>query len=443
MIIDFAIENFLSIREEQRFSFVASGKIKDLPENTIELSVPGMKGAKLLKSAVIYGANASGKTNVLKGLEFLRKTVILSHISLKPGQLFPLVPFKLDDHSFREPSRFEISFILDNVRHEFGFSLLPDKVIEEHLHSYPLGTRRIWFERSLIEDIYDYKYGTRFKKDDVIEEKTRPNALYLSTGAQLNHSDLKRIYAWFEGLQMIFRADPQETAEYVLDNKQGDPIAGLLGQADLGICDVRVNRIEIDRARQLEDVPYLEESVREVLRAVVRALESLEGEVDTATSAIGVLTTKIAHRRRDSGEEVLLDLTEESAGTQRYFSLLGPWLEALAGGRSICIDEIERSLHPLLSRRIIEGFHNPDLNKHGAQLLAATHDTTVLDQDLFRRDQIWFTEKDENGATVLYPLTDFTVRKGEALQKGYLAGRYGAIPMIGANISLNGPETAK
>jgi len=447
MIIDFAIENFLSIREQQRFSFVASGRLKDLPENTIELNVPGMKkDVKLLKSAIIYGSNASGKTNVLKGLSFLRNAVILSHISLKPGQPFPLSPFKLDEHSSSEPTRFEINFILDDVRFEYGLSLVPDRVIEERLHTYPLGVRSRWFERKLSESKYEYLYGTRFKPDKVVEDKTRPNSLYLSTGAQLNRPDLKKIYSWFEDLQIqLFGPDPEETARYILDNQQQAVIAELLTHADLGISGLRIDRVDIDVAKRMESIPDdASETTKEAFQSLAKAIEVLAKELGPDWLATDVLTTKMVHRKPDSGEEALFDFREESAGTQRYYSLLAPWLKALANGKNICIDEIERSLHPLLSRRLIEGFHNSDLNKHSAQLLVTTHDATLLDQDLFRRDQIWFTEKDENVATVLYPLTDFFIRKGDkSLQKSYLAGRFGAIPILGAGISHDDTETSK
>ncbi|MCX6646300.1 MAG: ATP-binding protein [bacterium] len=422
MIVEFSVKNFKSISEEQTLSFVATGRDREHPENLIELDVPGMSGVKLLKSAIIYGANASGKTNVLQALGFMIRTILVSFYRPGPGSQIPVTPFVLDEHSPNEPSRFELDFIAGGIRYKYGFILDKEKVHEEWLDHYPQGKpARVFKRESSITP--DEKPPSNLKLKPAIFEKTRLNALYLSTAAQFREHE--SIYLWFQnflshmepGWPVWATFKPSELTQEIKSQYEL-----LIREADFGITGFQVRPVQREEGYDTWEWEVGREDAPE------------RGPRDRKFFRIEFL-----HPKLGSEEGVFLSMDNESAGTQRFFTLIGPWLSSLSSGGLLFVDEIESSLHPILERSLIGMFHNPRANTKSAQLLMTTHDTTLLDLSLFRRDQIWFTEKNESGATELYSLSDYTPtpRKEEAIQKGYLAGRYGAIPILGASLSDN------
>jgi hypothetical protein len=248
------------------------------------------------------------------------------------------------------------------------------------------------------------------------------DALFLSVGFQWNHEQLRVDYEWFKDKLRIIRAGEKVkplTAEMMLqyrkmqkDEIAKHSIATILKNADLGICDIQVKKKEVEEGKIFfpPDIP------NELKKQVIAKMG-------------GRIEVTMGHQT-NNGKTTFLPLEAESDGTRRYFLLIGPWLTAISSGMAMFVDELETSLHPLLARELVEVFLRPGINRLGAQLVCVTHDTTMLDLTLFRRDQIWFTQKDENGGTHLYPLSDYKPRKEEAVQKGYLAGRYGAIPIL-------------
>jgi AAA15 family ATPase/GTPase len=414
MLIEFRVKNFRSLRDEQTLSLVAD-KDKSLQESNTMPS--GIKAAPtLLRSMAIYGPNAGGKSNLIKALQFMRAVVAESASVMHPGQAFHTQPFRFEATSVAQPTEFDVSFVLDGIRYQFGFELTAQRITREYLLVYKAFKPQLWFERYFDEesgkDLYDIGTGLKGPKS-VWEGATRPNALFLSMAVQLNSEQLQPVFAWFVNQLAIFNEITplgQHFSIEMLRKPEGKrAICDFLTSADISISDIEVvtrkvsgQAVHFDMAAEKTEVRNEEQEVHELL----------------------------FHHVTDHGEAVF-SLGDESMGTRNLLFLTGPVLEILDKGMVLVVDELGSSLHPLLVRRLVELFQNSRFNKKGAQLIFTSHDTSLLDQDLFRRDQIWFVEKDRDQASKLYPLSDFSPRKNEALERGYLMGRYGALPFLG------------
>jgi uncharacterized protein len=429
MLIDFKVTNFRSIREEQTLSLVASNYEKDLPDCVIERDLPGLSGVKFLRGAAIYGANASGKSNVLQAIRFLANFVRKSATKIQPGESTQTEPFKLDQTSITQPSKFEITFVAEDIRYLFGLSLTTQRVIEEYLVAYPKGLPQRWYHRTYDEQQQTYNWArpaTGFKRDKSLEEKTRENSAFLSVAPQFNHPQLTPVFNWFKtNFHFIqLSADgvfgPDLTVKQLAKPDHQDRILTLLKNADIGVSEAKVVRKPIS----------IEIIAKFFSKTVIQELKLEEALAKEPLASKEKIEIQLFHKV-DGMDPVSLDFeSEESAGTRRFFSLIGPWLDILESGKTVFIDEIETSLHPLLIRELLKLLFSAENNPKGAQVVFTTHNPILLDTTLMRRDQIWFTEKSSTGATHLYPLTDYQPRKDEALAKGYLSGRYGGIPFI-------------
>ncbi len=425
MLIEFRVKNYRSFRDEQVLSLVASSD-KTLNQNCVSIGK-----LRLLKVVGIYGANASGKSNLIKAINCMQK-LVLDSADFKPGRNLGVTPFLLDNKSQKEPTSFEVTFLQNGIRYQYGFNVTNNRVQEEWLIAYPKGVGQTWFSRTFNKkrSDYEWKYSTFLKGEKAkLADKTRENALFLSVGAQWNNERLTTVYKWFQNKLHVI--PPKEhfrpvTAEMLLDaqkNKKAkkqlhEIVTHVLKKADLGIHGVNVRKLKLEPngLKFPKDMPSI---IQEEI------LKRLEKEPP--------IRVEMIHLNIDTDKETSFPLEEESDGTQRLFQLLGPWLETVAVGFTVFIDELEVSLHPLLTRELIKFIQDLGNNKAGAQLIFATHDTTLLNPELLRRDQVWFTEKDKTGATNMYSMSDYKerrTRKGEAMQKGYLSGRYGAIPIL-------------
>lgn len=404
MLIEFTIENFTSIREKITFSMVAT-KDNSLIDNLIkseELSDP------LLKSAVLYGANASGKTNVLYALVRLRSMIINSH-KYQKGDKIEFTPFKLNKDCLSKPTRYTITFTKNQKKYLYVLSFDSEKVIEESLYSLPYN--KIIFERT---NTNDYKFTEDTKIQESISERTLPNMLYLSKATQENNKLVSDAFDWFRNDIIPIKSLDLTTSdiEKTLQSMQGDEsfkklVLKALLVADLGIEDIKSITKKIT-ADDLQDVP------KEIIPLLLGDKKERE-----------MPSVQTLHKG------VLFDLEEESDGTRKMFYLIGHWIDALKNGKLLVIDELDTKLHHVLIVFLIRLFHDSTQNKDNAQLIFSTHNTNLLDQDIFRRDQIWFTEKNsETGSTELYSLVEFSPRKDKDLERGYLAGKYGALPFI-------------
>jgi len=408
MLLEFRVGNFRSIRDVQSLSLVASS---DKEHAETHLEPTGIsKSLKALKSAVIYGANASGKTSLLMALDYMRAVVAESASFIQPGQTYNVQRFKLDDSYEGKPSSFEITFLHDGLRYEYAFQMTQARFLSESLHVYKTSRPTLIFSREYdgSKDVYEFgSYLTGPKK--LWEESTRDNALFLSTASQLNSELLSPIFKWltfnvvFLPAQAMISTDFSTALLATADGKE--KVQAFMAAADISIDEISTaERKGVHVQFNPSVAPHTIQEEREFKVPVFKH-----------TAPKGSAT---------------FELMDESTGTQRLFSLAAPVLDVLRDGRILLVDELDASLHPLLVRQLIGMFHSKAINHKNAQLIFTTHDTSLLDQSIFRRDQVWFTEKDSDQATNLFPLTDFSPRKHEALEKGYLMGRYGAVPFF-------------
>ena len=413
MLVEFRVKNFRSFQEEQVLSMVASAD-RSLPENTIPS--PALGKRKLLRSAVIYGPNAAGKSNLLKAVRFA-SNFILSSTDRRPDAHISVQPFRLDRSSREAPSEFEFTFIHEGVRYQYGFSLDQQRVHEEWLFAYPKKYPQKWVERSPASSGSEWYFGSQLKGEKMkLVPLTRHNVLFLSVAANFAHQQLSKVYNWFSQHLWVVDADDssdflvQLTAQQVMANELNHTrVKDFLRLADLGIIDFSLE----ERSSEGEWGRELPEELRPLL------LTSKQYDIH------------LHHRAKNMLERgIPLTLADESNGTRRLFALGAPWLKALRAGISLFVDELDSSIHSILVRELVGMFHDPKLSTQNAQLIFNTQDVSLLDLSLFRRDQIWLVEKDKTGASELYPLLDFSPRKDESLENGYLRGRYGAIPFI-------------
>lgn len=388
MLIQFTIENHRSIKESAVISFAAS-KDKSLEEYLLPLDAK----KSLLPAIAIYGANAAGKSNVLHAMMTMRDMVVGEAAKTSKGQKLPWEPFG----STKEPTSFEIVFTYQNIRYAYGFSFDDKKIYSEYLYHWPNGREALIFSRENDE----YEFRENVNEQITLSNRTPENKLYLVSSNDWNLPQTENAYKWFlEKLTFLMEEEPatSETVAQIVsgDDKKARILKELL-LADLGITDVTI--------------------------------KNLSGKNPT------IMTTHRILREDESVEYFQLSMDQESAGTQHFFARIGGWLQALENGALLVVDGIEDSLHPLLTKRLVEMVQDKAVNTNGAQLLFTTHDAMLLDLDFFRRDQIWFAEKDDRScATELFPLTSFSPRKGENVRRGYLKGRFGAIPFIGGDV---------
>ncbi len=419
MLLAFRAANVRSFRDALELSLLATTRA----EPRVVRQVSWREGGQplgVLPAAGIFGANGSGKSNLLEAMDDMRFYVVNSF--RRTGEMLPRWPFRLDPDFEVRPSRYEIDIVLGGVRHEYGFVLDGERVHEEWAVRYPRGKAARLFSRK--PDALDPGSSGR-AETRAVERLLRPNALFLSTAAAANHSLLTPLYEWFRRnlISAVVANRPGRQAFTIEMLDRGinrERILTLLRAADLGIVD----------ARKLEVDPALKDRLARALREAV--LEDGKPGDDEADFELAMDGFSLVHQGVSG--EVELQPEEESLGTLVWLGLIGPLVAALSAGSVLLADELDASLHPALVQRVIELFQQPETNPHRAQLIFNSHDPTILGDSrghrLLGRDQTWFTEKRVDGSTRLFPLLDLDPRKHEAVSRRYLEGRYGATPII-------------
>ncbi|MCK5682300.1 ATP-binding protein [bacterium] len=417
MLIEFNVTNYRSFLPTQRLQMTA-GSFTDLrEENSFAPSLQGLP--RLLRTSVIYGPNAAGKSNLFKALFFMKRFVLTSAQG-QEGDPVAVSPFLFESESPAQPSEFEVLFIADGVRYQYGFAADQKRVTHEWLLAYPQGKAQRWFERSWNPETQqdEWYFGSKFTgKKKIWQEATRTNALFLAAAVQLNNEQLKPVFYWFRNLVIIRHQDvldPGFSMRQCLDENGRRLIMEFMNRADLSIDDIKYEQRDFSENELPPEMP------QEMKHKILNDLQGGK-----------TIRISFAHKIKDTDEVAWLPLEEESDGTRKLFAYAAPLLDGLAKGRVFLIDELDNSLHPHMLRFLLKLFHSPETNQNNGQLIFTTHNTSVLDKKIMRRDQVWFMEKDKQNASTLYPLSDFRPRKHEALEKGYLQGRYGALPYIG------------
>ena len=414
MLIEFTVGNYRSFKDPVTFSMVAAklrAKDKTLDENTV---FPLTDKISLLKSCAVYGANASGKSNLVHAFRFMRYFVLSSATGLQVDERIDVDCFRLSTETEGESSFFEMVFFIDDKRYRYGFMVNKQKVHSEWLHHAKVKETNLFYREN-----GEFELSSTFKEGKGLPEKTRENALFLSVVAQFNGEIALTVLRWFRELEITY------------------------GIYDI-ILDIPLDRLDLGWVEWLED-PRLVEEIISFVKQMDVGISDIEVEFESDTSWPHPIPKVTALHRKYDGKKpdyslVTFDLeTHESEGTKKIFALAGPILNALRDGKVFIIDELDARLHPLITEAIIRLFNSNETNPNNAQLVFTTHDTNLLTNKLFRRDQIWFTEKNKYGATDLYSLAEIkNVRSDAAFEKDYITGRYGAIPFIGGLYRLVG-----
>lgn len=369
----------------------------------------------LLKSAAVYGANASGKSNLAKSLSFMKWFMINSSKETQSTDVIGVEPFRLSTDTENEPSHFEIVFMMDGQRYRYGFEARQDKIVKEWLFYVPKSRETNLFKRELGEIRTSKKYGS-----DGLQKITRSNALFLSVSAQFNVKIAEKILHWIShDLHIISGLRNESYLDYtvscLLNKEYENEILQLVKNLDLGIDSISIKQ---------HDLKPIFDSMPDLIKSIFIEASS---EEDKATSV--VTRHKKFDRDRKYKSNEFFDLKmQESDGTFKLFTLSGLIVNALKNGLVLVVDELDARLHPQITREIVKLFNSKKSNLLNAQLIFMTHDINLLDNELFRRDQIWFTNKNRYGESDLYSLAEYKVRNDASFEDDYMRGRYGAVP---------------
>lgn len=419
MLIEFKVTNFRSIKETQTLSMVAgnAAKDKELADNAFDSSIP--KLGSLLKSAVIYGPNAAGKSNLVAAVAFVEAMVLGSAKEAQVGEPIEINPFRLDAANRLQDTEFELHFIAEGIRYQYGFSLNAERIISEWLTAYPNGKAQYWFERQFDANTqqYEYQFSPSFEKGKARQERadfTIQNNLYLSVAVQKNSQQLLPVFTWFQKklhrISSMNHLHEGRTSDLCQSDEGKLKVLAFMNAAGIPFADISIDKKSFTESDLPEDMPA---EIRE------RLLKDLQGAIK--------FVPKLLYRSNDSNNLVPFDLDDESDGTKALFAFAARWLDLLENDQVLFVDEIDRSLHPLLVHYLVNLLH---CSNSKAQLIFTTHDTTLLSQNIMRTDQVWFVEKDKQQSTQLYSLADYSPRLNEAIEARYLNGRYGAIPFL-------------
>jgi AAA15 family ATPase/GTPase len=429
MLISFSVRNFLAFREKIEWNLIASSDRNTFEaDNVVEMADFGLR---LLKSAVVYGANASGKSKLIYALDYMRWFVIESSRSIQSGESTGVRPFKLNPNSIEDTSEFEIQFIHHNVLYRYGFELSATRVEAEWLFMRnPKKVRNKTeielFYRSGQEINFHSRQFGGITGELVRNEAIRENALLLSVASQFNQPRAVKVREWLVFKLRVMTGFDEDWERAFTLLRLRNPIMkqellNFLSGVNLDISDVQ------EGEQPLFSLATEGSKPSEIHKRIKQWSSQEHNSVKTWHRAYDN-----SHELVDSVEFSLVE--DESSGTQRLIVLAGPVLDVISNGSVLVMDEMDARLHPNLATKIVQLFNSKTTNPNNAQLLFNTHDTNLLTSGNFRRDQIWFTEKNRYGEATLYSLADFKtdqVRKDEDFEANYIRGKYGAVPYLG------------
>lgn len=422
MLLQFSVENYLSFKEEAVLSLVGNKTTKEHEPNNIIF----WKDAKVLKSAVIYGANASGKSNLLSAMWYMKKTVLnsfknaLSDATSTPKN----IAFLLHPRTKEQSSFFEVIFNIEDIQYRYGFEINKNIIEAEWLYYIPKKIETVLFER---ENQRITRNNTKFKEGKELESKTRDNVLFLSVCAQFNGRIANIIIDWFKNINIISGIADRSFANYTINKIKEDEQFRIWVSKITDSLEITKLTVEEENIEDLSVDELGISTENKEMKEFLNAISKLQKK------QIVKSTLKAWHKVYDDSsilvDTVPFDFSMESKGTQKLIYLLGPIYDSLKNGRILLIDELDSRFHSLLTRNILAVFHEG--NKKNAQFIFALHDPLAMENDSFRRDQIYFVEKDQYGASSLYGLLDYKkIRNDEKFSKNYMKGKYGAIPYM-------------
>jgi AAA15 family ATPase/GTPase len=418
MLLEFSVSNYLSFKHKATLSMLATS-IKE----HVDTNIFSTERYDLLKGAVIYGANASGKSNMVRAMSTMRRLVLQSFEQSSADDL-DIIPFLLNTDTENKPSFFEAVFLIDNIRYRYGFEVDNNSIRAEWLFEAPKNTEKPLFLRE--EDGIEVMKG--FPEGRDLEKRTRNNALFLAVTDQFNGKISQKIMKWFNNFISISGLSHEGykgvTFGMLEDKQTRKTLLDFYKKLDLGFEEINISKKQFDPKELPSDMPE---------GLIKQLITDLEGayKIDIKT-----IHKKYNERNKVVGRVEFDMRSQESSGTNKLFNISGPIFDVLNDGGLLVVDELDASLHPLLTLAITKLFNSSEFNRNNAQLIFATHDTNLLCYGNYRRDQIYFVEKDQYGASDIYSLVEYkedgkTIRKDRSFEKDYIEGRYGAIPFIG------------
>ena len=423
MLIRFTVRNYKTFREPAELSLLANADTTHEADNVV--AVPEF-GLRLLRSAVVYGANASGKSKLVEALMLVRNLVRDSSRETQKGDAIPVQSFRLSTLTTEEPSEFETVFLHNGALYRYGFTATPARIVAEWFYYRPKTKEVELFRREEQMFTLHKSLFSGFFQSLVAENNVRENSLFLSVASQFNHPIAIKAFEWFDnklsGISGLSANNYQGYSMSEAENPaQKQRMLELLRQADLAIQDLEVETTDFDQVSAKMPV---------AMRRLIRE-QTKKGHKPVLYSDIRTVRQRYDEHNQPVDTVQFSLANDESAGTEKFFYLTGPLLDVLDNGMVFVVDELDSRLHPNLVEKIASLFNSRKLNPNNAQLLFNTHDSNLLENSVFRRDQIWFTQKNSYGAASLYSLGDFTgVKKNGQYEANYLRGRYGAVPFL-------------
>ncbi len=438
MIFEFTVENFRSFGEAQTLRLI-KGKEQNKPENFF---APVARFPSVVRTAAIFGHNASGKSNLVRAFQVFLNIIQFSAISLNPGGLIPGIEiYRLDPAWETRPCRFELAFAMRGRVFRYGFSAVSERIVAEKLEEeLKSGDPRVLFQRheQKVADAANVEFGNEFDRvaKENVPKLTRDNALILSSGANLNVPLLRDIHAFLsQNLRIasfqIGGAPPNYLAKSVQEDRLfRDQLIETIRDADIGINGFRV---------QTPAEPTIQD-IEQLRQTLAPHHGDRAGEVALQFARSRRPVQLLSEHLRTDGKSIEFGFSDESLGTQLFAQLFWYIFQAVRDGATVVIDEFGSNIHPLLAEKLVALFQNPNNNnKNGAQFIFTTHHSQLMSRELFRKDQIWLMEKSPSGQTDLFSLGDFHrdkyTRSSEAFEKNYLVGRYGGIGSFGPTLS--------
>lgn len=425
MLLQFSVQNFRSFRDRTVFSMEASSDT-NLENNLSTLVVSG-KETRILHSAVLFGANASGKSNLFKAFTAAITTIRASS-SIQPDQpLSLIVPFMPDPAYRDKPTSFEFVFVAEGKKYVYGFSATREKVETEYLYVFHSAKYSVIFDRDIHRTPeYRFTNPTIRRELDPLKRMNTANKLFLSTATAWNSATTKTPYLWFAAAIDVYPNNYDDLLPRfgeLLSRDQGPSdlrcfIIERMREADISIDDYHVDSHEFSAEQFAQQFPP---ELHDLISAVAPE-RNVAYKIDALHHALDAEGNQV---------DYTFNMSDESKGTQNMFMLSPLLMKTFREGNILCIDEFDASFHPLLAIYLVSLFHNPDINKNHAQLIISSHAMELMSQLHYRRDQIYFVQKDAKAAaSELYSLDEFSPRLKEDIRKSYLAGRFGSLPLI-------------
>lgn len=425
MLIEFRFKNYRSFRDQAILSMEATGL------KTYNQSIIGYGNYRLLPAVAIFGKNGGGKSNVIRAFWLAVQFIKNSQMTQHENATVPVVPFALNDYSKNEPTEFEFLYIVDDIKYYYSFSTTRERIVKECLYHSPKGQKALVFRR----EGQVFTFSKDKTKRGLISQAVAPNQLFLSVACTMNDEPCMKAMRWFRDNIFFSRGYsdiPQQLLNYENDAKMLQAISDYAKAADLGIEDMQF----IFDSKEVDDFDFPEtmpEELKSALSQFIHLLSDTAGdsEIKLKMGEVKAISQHIGKNRKGDAVLYPLGLNDESDGTRRLM-FLAPAIESvLRNGGLLLVDEIERELHPVLVDFIVSKFQSRSTNQTGAQLIFTTHNTELMNMELLRKDQLYFADKDnEDGTSELYSISDFGTKTTDNIRKGYIAGKYGAIPDV-------------